>query len=125
MSVSALNQSRFIPKATLSVCLYPWTKSICECSCYESRVDLITMRLTFREGGSQFRPSGSVYVAERTNTERQHCDGTRCCNKAAPTADNLQRTSFPQISRFFPGFSSPDLWSVVHQRKKGIRLMIG
>ena len=46
-------------------------------------VDLITMRLTFREGGSQFRLNGTVYVTYCIKIEQQEYDSRYSYNKVA------------------------------------------
>lgn len=90
MSISALNQSEFILKLTLSVCLYHWTSlyvNAARVMCVD--VDLITMRLTFRVGGSQFHLNGTGYITYCIKTEQQEYDSRYPYNTVAlPPAGN-------------------------------------
>lgn len=85
MSVSARNQTEFTLRLTFSVCLYPWSKSLYvnTAAVIRADVDLITMRLTFRVGGSHFRLDGVVYVTYCIKIEQQEYDSIYSHNTVA------------------------------------------
>ncbi len=83
--MAALNQTEFLLKLTFSVCRYPWSLSLYvnAAPVIRTDVDLITMRLTFRVGGSHFHLNGTVYATYCIKIEQQEYDSIYSNNTVA------------------------------------------